>query len=103
MDESLKRQGFQGKVAAQDGVICSSTVTLTWLGFGGPGWGWSWPLPQDLGGWMRWAGSQERAVACQLLSERLHRGTEQWEGRWGAGSGAARYPSGESADLPTVY
>lgn len=38
MDESLKRQGFQGKVEAQDGVCCPSAMTLTWLG--GPGWGW---------------------------------------------------------------
>ena len=42
VDESLKRQGFQGKVAAQDGVPGPSAMTLTWpwrarLGVGGAG------------------------------------------------------------------
>ena len=42
VDESLKRQGFQGKVAAQDGVSWPNAMTLTWpwrarLGVGGAG------------------------------------------------------------------
>ena len=36
MDESLKRQGFQGKVAAQDGVPCPSALE----GQAGGGRGW---------------------------------------------------------------
>lgn len=93
MDESLKRQGFQGKVAVQDGVSCPSTMTLTWLGFGGPGWGWDWSQPQGLGG-LDEMGWQPGQGCSQLLSERLDRGT----------GGGGRVMAGcRVQELQTVY
>lgn len=74
VDESLKRQGFQGKVAVQDGVSCPIAMTLTWLGFGGVGLfttsGSGGPSEMD---WQLGQG-------CSLpaLSERLRRSAGLW-------------------------
>ena len=69
MDESLKRQGFQGKVAAQDGVPCPSAMTLTWPleGQAGGGRGWLPTSGPPKGSGLSQVGGQPgRAVVYQL-------------------------------------